>query len=53
MKIACFVEAYNFEDKSERNALNKFKSTAESMGHSFDFIFKDEVFYIYKIIIYL
>lgn len=43
MKIACFVEAYNFEDKSEREALNAFKSTAESMGHSFDFIFKDSI----------
>ncbi len=43
MKIACFVEAYNFNDKSERGALSKFKSTALSMGHSFDFIFKDNI----------
>jgi len=43
MKIACFVEAYNFEDRSERNALAKFKTTAESMGHSFDFIFKEQI----------
>lgn len=43
MKIACFVEAYNFRDRSERDALNKFKSTAESMGHTFDFIFKDDI----------
>lgn len=43
MKIACFVEAYNFNDKSERGALSKFRSTAESFGHSFDFIFKDEI----------
>lgn len=43
MKIACFVEAYNFNDKSERSALSKFRTTAESIGHSFDFIFKDEI----------
>ncbi|MBU4221140.1 MAG: RimK family alpha-L-glutamate ligase [Euryarchaeota archaeon] len=43
MKIACFVEAYNFNDRSERNALAKFKSAAESMGHSFVFIFKDDI----------
>lgn len=43
MKIACFVEAYNFKDKSERNALSKFKSTAESMGHTFEFIFKESI----------
>ncbi len=43
MKIACFVEAYNFRDSSERRALSKFKSTAESMGHTFEFIFKDDI----------
>ncbi len=43
MKIACFVEAYNFRDSSENRALLKFKSTAESMGHSFEFIFKDDI----------
>ncbi len=43
MKIACFVEAYNFKDSSERSALLRFKSTAESMGHAFEFIFKDEI----------
>jgi glutathione synthase/RimK-type ligase-like ATP-grasp enzyme len=43
MKIACFVEAYNFRDKSERNALSRFKSTAESMGHDFQFIFKEDI----------
>src|SRR5574341_1516901 len=43
MKIACFVEAYNFRDKSERNALSKFKSAAESMGHDFQFIFKEDI----------
>ena len=43
MKIACFVEAYNFIIKSERSALMKFKSTAESMGHKFEFIYKDDI----------
>lgn len=43
MKIACFVEAYNFRDSSERKALSKFKSTSESMGHTFEFIFKDNI----------
>jgi glutathione synthase/RimK-type ligase-like ATP-grasp enzyme len=43
MKIACFVEAYNFKDKSERGALLKFKSTAELMGHAFEFIFKEDI----------
>lgn len=43
MKIACFVEAYNFIDKSERGALMKFKSTAEAMRHAFEFIYKDDI----------
>lgn len=43
MKIACFVEAYNFNDSAERRALFKFKSTAQSLGHGFDFIFKDDI----------
>jgi glutathione synthase/RimK-type ligase-like ATP-grasp enzyme len=43
MKLACFVEAYNFNDKSERGALSKFRSTAESLGHSFEFIYKDKI----------
>lgn len=43
MRIACFVEAYNFKDSAERGALFKFKSTAESMGHGFEFIFKDDI----------
>jgi glutathione synthase/RimK-type ligase-like ATP-grasp enzyme len=43
MKIACFVEAYNFNIKCERIALMKFKSTAESMGHAFEFIYKDDI----------
>ncbi|HEY9245445.1 MAG TPA: RimK family alpha-L-glutamate ligase [Candidatus Methanoperedens sp.] len=43
MKVACFVEAYNFRDLSEKKALSKFKSTAESMGHGFEFIFKEDI----------
>jgi glutathione synthase/RimK-type ligase-like ATP-grasp enzyme len=43
MRIACFVEAYNFDDKSERNALARFKSTAEAMGHAFEFIYKEHI----------
>ncbi len=44
MKIACFVEAYNFDALiSERNALLEFKSTAEAMGHTFEFIFKEDI----------
>ncbi|PWB52489.1 MAG: hypothetical protein C3F06_08010 [Candidatus Methanoperedenaceae archaeon] len=43
MKIACFVEAYNFIVKSERSALMKFKSTAETMGHEFEFIYKNDI----------
>ncbi len=43
MKIACFVEAYNFRDNSERSALLNFKSTAKSMGHAFEFITKSEI----------
>ena len=43
MNIACFVELYNFDCKSERGALNKFKSTAESMGHTFEYIYKNDI----------
>ena len=43
MRIACFVEAYNFRDKSERSALEKFKFTAEAMGHAFEFIYKKDI----------
>lgn len=43
MKIACFVEKYNFNQKPEILALDKFKNTAERLGHSFDFIFKKDI----------
>ncbi|MGQ9565507.1 MAG: ATP-grasp domain-containing protein [Candidatus Bathyarchaeales archaeon] len=42
-KIACFVEKYNFLDPSEAEALQKFKQTAEGMGHGFDFLFKQDI----------
>ena len=48
MRIACFVEAYNFLDKSERKALSKFESTAEAMGHEFEFIYKEQISQINK-----
>lgn len=43
VKIACFVEAYNFRDRSERSALSKFKTAAVSLGHAFEFIFKNDI----------
>lgn len=43
MKIACFVEAYNFRDKSEKIALERFKSAAENSGHSFEFIYRGDM----------
>lgn len=41
--IACFVETYNFSHKYEVSALNKFKLTAEKMGHTLDFITKQDI----------
>jgi len=38
--IACFVETYNFLDKEEAEALERFQEAAESLGHSFEFITK-------------
>jgi len=43
MKIGCFVEKYNFHTKEETGALQKFKTTAEAKGHSFEFIFKKDL----------
>ncbi len=43
MKIGCFVEKYNFHTKDETLALDRFKLTAESMGHEFEFIFKKDL----------
>ncbi|MBS7659705.1 hypothetical protein KEJ28_03325, partial [Candidatus Bathyarchaeota archaeon] len=42
-KIACFVEKYNFLHSAEEKALLKFKETAERLGHSYDFIFKEDL----------
>ncbi|MCJ7630813.1 hypothetical protein MUP77_00195, partial [Candidatus Bathyarchaeota archaeon] len=38
--IACFVETYNFFDREESEALERFQKVAESLGHSFEFITK-------------
>jgi glutathione synthase/RimK-type ligase-like ATP-grasp enzyme len=41
--IACFVEKYNFADAREDRALLNFKYAAESMGHTFSFMFRDDI----------
>ncbi|MEM3578161.1 MAG: RimK family alpha-L-glutamate ligase [Candidatus Bathyarchaeia archaeon] len=41
--IACFVERYNFTDPREVGALQNFKLTAESMGHRFNFVFRENL----------
>ena len=40
-RIACFVEKYNFSYSKEAEALQNFKQTAESMGHEFNFMFRN------------
>ncbi|MEM3873884.1 MAG: RimK family alpha-L-glutamate ligase [Candidatus Bathyarchaeia archaeon] len=40
-RIACFVEKYNFTYSDEAEALQTFRRTAEQMGHTFDFIFRN------------
>jgi glutathione synthase/RimK-type ligase-like ATP-grasp enzyme len=42
-RIACFVEKYNFSDSREEKALQNFKRTAETSGHEFDFIFRENL----------
>jgi len=42
-RIACFVERYNFSDQREAVALQNFQSTAQKMGHSFDFLFREGI----------
>jgi len=42
-RIACFVEKYNFMDPDEIHALQNFKLTADSMGHEFRFMFKENI----------
>jgi glutathione synthase/RimK-type ligase-like ATP-grasp enzyme len=43
VKIACFVEKYNFSDPREENALKNFKQAAEKLGHEFSFMFRENV----------
>jgi glutathione synthase/RimK-type ligase-like ATP-grasp enzyme len=40
-RIACFVEKYNFAYSDEAEALQRFKQTAEQMGHKFNFMFRN------------
>jgi glutathione synthase/RimK-type ligase-like ATP-grasp enzyme len=40
-RIACFVEKYNFTYSDEAEALQRFKQTAEQMGHTFHFMFRN------------
>ncbi|MGQ9507549.1 MAG: ATP-grasp domain-containing protein [Candidatus Bathycorpusculaceae bacterium] len=42
-RIACFVERYNFSDPKEAMALQNFRRTAEKMGHTFDFLFRERL----------
>lgn len=42
-KIACFVERYNFSDSREEKALQNFKATAETFGHEFRFLFRENL----------
>jgi glutathione synthase/RimK-type ligase-like ATP-grasp enzyme len=39
-RIACFVEKYNFTYSDEAEALQRFKQTAERLGHEFNFMFR-------------
>jgi len=47
-RISCFVEKYNFTDPREERALQNFKSTAEKLGHEFDFTFRENLSEIAK-----
>jgi glutathione synthase/RimK-type ligase-like ATP-grasp enzyme len=46
--IACFVERYNFTDPQEAKALQNFKTAAETMGHKFNFMFRENLLEIPK-----
>uniref|UniRef100_A0A7C4W3R6 RimK family alpha-L-glutamate ligase n=1 Tax=Geoglobus ahangari TaxID=113653 RepID=A0A7C4W3R6_9EURY len=48
MRIACFVESYNFKFKQEKEALEIFKKTAEDLGHSFTTLGDEILHYIDK-----
>jgi glutathione synthase/RimK-type ligase-like ATP-grasp enzyme len=41
--IACFVEKYNFMDPDETGALENFKLAANSLGHTFSYMFKENI----------
>ncbi len=47
-RIACFVEKYNFSDPREEKALSNFRRTAESFGHEFSFLFRENISQIPK-----
>jgi glutathione synthase/RimK-type ligase-like ATP-grasp enzyme len=42
-RIACFVEKYNFTDPREEKALANFKRVAETYGHEFNFLFREDI----------
>lgn len=42
-RIACFVERYNFSDPREARALDNFRRASEERGHSFDFMFREDM----------
>jgi glutathione synthase/RimK-type ligase-like ATP-grasp enzyme len=42
-RIACFVERYNFSDPREARALDNFRRVSEERGHSFDFMFREDM----------
>ena len=46
--VACFVEKYNFTDPKEAEALQNFKTAAETMGHKFNFMFRENLLEIPK-----
>jgi glutathione synthase/RimK-type ligase-like ATP-grasp enzyme len=47
-RIACFVEKYNFSDPKEAMALQNFRRTGEKMGHTFNFLFRENLLEIPK-----
>lgn len=46
--VACFVEKYNFTDPKEAKALQNFKAVAERMGHTFHYMFRENLLEIPK-----
>lgn len=43
VNIACFVERYNFMEARETGALQNFKTAAEKLGHSFNFLYRKDI----------